>query len=115
ALEVVAVSSLYAFINVTTSACLCVLQDGSSLFCFLSSLGAPRDLPFSLHDALPIYQADFANMILQPGLAMQSQADVGQRADRNRSEEHTSALQSREKLVCRLLPEKKQHSPRAGR
>src|SRR5690606_41927335 len=26
-----------------------------------------------------------------------------------RSEEHTSELQSREKLVCRLLPEKKKH------
>src|SRR5690606_41497174 len=27
-----------------------------------------------------------------------------------RSEEHTSELQSRENLVCRLLPEKKQHN-----
>src|SRR3712207_7219812 len=32
--------------------------------------------------------------------------DVGQRADR-RSEEHTSELQSRQYLVCRLLLEKK--------
>src|SRR5690606_39560466 len=32
----------------------------------------------------------------------------------NRSEEHTSELQSRENLVCRLLIEKKhRHSPRA--
>src|SRR5690606_40752434 len=30
-----------------------------------------------------------------------------QRGDRRRSEEHTSELQSRENLVCRLLPEKK--------
>src|SRR5436309_8080974 len=28
-----------------------------------------------------------------------------------RSEEHTSELQSREKLVCRLLLEKKKHAP----
>src|SRR5690606_40994790 len=30
----------------------------------------------------------------------------------NRSEEHTSELQSRENLVCRLLLEKKKHTPR---
>src|SRR5690606_39560605 len=30
----------------------------------------------------------------------------------NRSEEHTSELQSREKLVCRLLLEKKNTTPR---
>src|SRR3712207_8923352 len=32
---------------------------------------------------------------------------VGQREDRLRSEEHTSELQSRQYLVCRLLLEKK--------
>src|SRR3712207_8591674 len=32
---------------------------------------------------------------------------VDQRADRRRSEEHTSELQSRQYLVCRLLLEKK--------
>src|SRR5690606_40976576 len=31
----------------------------------------------------------------------------GYRQDTERSEEHTSELQSRENLVCRLLPEKK--------
>src|SRR3712207_7590336 len=31
--------------------------------------------------------------------------------DRTRSEEHTSELQSRQYLVCRLLLEKKKHSP----
>src|SRR5439155_9054342 len=33
------------------------------------------------------------------------------RVARNRSEEHTSELQSRGHLVCRLLLEKKKHSP----
>src|SRR5436309_4894437 len=33
------------------------------------------------------------------------------RARRERSEEHTSELQSREKLVCRLLLEKKNKAP----
>src|SRR5438034_7490109 len=32
----------------------------------------------------------------------------------SRSEEHTSELQSHSDLVCRLLPEKKKHPPRAG-
>src|SRR5690606_39698771 len=33
-----------------------------------------------------------------------------EQVDQRRSEEHTSELQSREKLVCRLLLEKKKHS-----
>src|SRR5690606_40195198 len=40
-------------------------------------------------------------------------ARTGRRAGRRRSEEHTSELQSREKLVCRLLLEKTNH--RRGR
>src|SRR3712207_7384581 len=37
---------------------------------------------------------------------------VGQRAaDQRRSEEHTSELQSRQYLVCRLLLEKKKNDP----
>src|SRR5690606_41725045 len=67
----------------------------------------------SLHDALPIY----------PLGRKEAQGDVGQGDDMHhhpggvqgrcfrimqlRSEEHTSELQSREKLVCRLLLEKK--------
>src|SRR5690606_39065298 len=42
----------------------------------------------------------------QPGLGLAA-ADRGQRGADARSEEHTSELQSREKLVCRLLLEKK--------
>src|SRR5436305_7563501 len=36
------------------------------------------------------------------------------RPDRGRSEEHTSELQSRPHLVCRLLLEKKNRAPSAG-
>src|SRR5436309_11451598 len=39
--------------------------------------------------------------------AMWMYIDRGQRRHRDRSEEHTSELQSRENLVCRLLLEKK--------
>src|SRR3712207_6922331 len=35
-------------------------------------------------------------------------------ADRSRSEEHTSELQSRQYLVCRLLLEKKNYGPGHG-
>src|SRR5207302_8649192 len=39
-------------------------------------------------------------------------ADRGIKRKRPRSEEHTSELQSRENLVCRLLLEKKKHKER---
>src|SRR5207302_2315770 len=64
----------------------------------------------SLHDALPISAQEAANFAgefcihscIQYGLAG------------GRSEEHTSELQSRENLVCRLLLEKKKHNLRRG-
>src|SRR5690606_40377354 len=98
---------------------------------------APTALsPLSLHDALPILQKaltaaeqlfDVGRVQLQPrGAAVVALAGVGgclhlpqqgvhfgdgkaaARAHRAvRSEEHTSELQSRENLVCRLLLEKK--------
>src|SRR5204862_1442075 len=67
----------------------------------------------SLHDALPILQpgvhldevelAVFPQEFDRPRAAI---AHVGHRLG-NRSEEHTSELQSRRDLVCRLLLEKK--------
>src|SRR5690606_41996141 len=92
----------------------------------------------SLHDALPIFAAQFADDGLDAGAA---HADAG--ADRVdvaiarvdgdlralaglahgaadddravvRSEEHTSELQSRENLVCRLLLEKKKKTNDSG-
>src|SRR3712207_7532947 len=46
----------------------------------------------------------------RPPLAIRSPADGGGRC--RRSEEHTSELQSRQYLVCRLLLEKKKHLTR---
>src|SRR5690606_16590697 len=64
--------------------------------------------PLSLHDALPISEApgrgDDRGGLL-PGGGRRRGAGRGRR--RHRSEEHTSELQSREKLVCRPLLEKK--------
>src|SRR5438105_12005974 len=76
----------------------------------------------SLHDALPIsgiseHVTDGEDLheprILtgsseRPGLGDHRDPDVLT----NRSEEHTSELQSRVDLVCRLLPEKKNTLPR---
>src|SRR5690606_41599392 len=77
----------------------------------------------SLHDALPIYDNLLANALFADGsaaLLMESSmedAPVSLRTlnfhndlameGEQRSEEHTSELQSRENLVCRLLLEKK--------
>src|SRR5690606_41384993 len=77
---------------------------------------APVLSPLSLHDALPIWPAGAARRRGGAGTASAGPpADrslaSGQRADpprpSRRSEEHTSELQSREKIVCRLLLEKK--------
>src|SRR5690606_40269742 len=101
---------------------------------FHSSHPSTPDLStLSLHDALPIYQLlDHGATQAIIGVAQQATAggqlrrgqgvlvvievaavlavQVTDLTDRrHRSEEHTSELQSREKLVCRLLLEKKKH------
>src|SRR5947209_11129460 len=58
----------------------------------------------SLHDALPI--CDLVGEA-DEGEAADLAELVGQRLHEQRSEEHTSELQSRQYLVCRLLLEKK--------
>src|SRR5690606_40292529 len=88
-----------------------------------------ESFPLSLHDALPIFEGDGVG-------ALRHHQDLGERQaakqggqgqgghessdrlqhagsfsldDGSRSEEHTSELQSRENLVCRLLLEKKKN------
>src|SRR5690349_23778013 len=78
----------------------------------------------SLHDALPIWYRSSSGLILASDLASSWARSSGERsirsADpplytnwasgaRSRSEEHTSELQSRRDLVCRLLLEKKKY------
>src|SRR5437868_13236139 len=65
----------------------------------------PESYTLSLHDALPISLLD-GGAELDPDRVAVRVAQMGD-ADRNRSEEHTSELQSRFDLVCRLLLEKK--------
>src|SRR5438270_10654131 len=70
-----------------------------------------RDLHFSLHDALPIscwrlFLTVIKEAILFCGIPCANALPLLP-ALLNRSEEHTSELQSQSNLVCRLLLEKK--------
>src|SRR3712207_6848762 len=92
------------------------------LIFFLMIRRPPRSTLFPLHDALPIYRVD-ARGLARARRARDEQVrhlrevgadglagDVLAQPDRQRrSEEHTSELQSRQYLVCRLLLEKNTH------
>src|SRR5690606_39459871 len=106
------------------------LQPRRPLWCGLrirrNDAATPALYPLSLHDALPISAVGIADELGHPQ-QRRVVADrfegprvlgvAGERLQRivaeepalevDRSEEHTSELQSREKLVCRLLLEKK--------
>src|SRR6266511_4007872 len=75
------------------------------LFFFFNDTATTEIYTLSLHDALPIYTSlkwvtrRWGSQSRRPG---------------NRSEEHTSELQSRENLVCRLLLEKKKKNAQLG-
>src|SRR5690606_41160000 len=94
---------------------------GALLF-FLTAPAATEIYPLSLHDALPIFHGVDPECLGLAALgAADHQAGAGLVVDQgradprtgavdgvpHRSEEHTSELQSRENLVCRLLLEKK--------
>src|SRR3712207_8719929 len=89
------------------------------MFFFFNDTATTEIYTLSLHDALPIYAA-----VDEPVRGREQRAAGRVRGDREhvlaarlldaaellragRSEEHTSELQSRQYLVCRLLLEKK--------
>src|SRR3712207_7188429 len=82
---------------------------------FFNDTATTEIYTLSLHDALPICGDDGAALHPVPGTALDRQLPAADRArtvrrrlrDLLRSEEHTSELQSRQYLVCRLLLEKK--------
>src|SRR2546422_4391418 len=81
-------------------------------FFFFNDTATTEIYTLSLHDALPIYP------VLRPdnpaGPATSRSTGVTPRTRIwTRSEEHTSELQSRLHLVCRLLLEKKKENERA--
>src|SRR3712207_7977614 len=70
---------------------------------FFNDTATTEIYTLSLHDALPISGAVF-----RPWQRVQSRPRVKHvPTEQTRSEEHTSELQSRQYLVCRLLLEKK--------
>src|SRR2546422_7396493 len=88
--------------------CLILPTHSFSLF-FFNDTATTEIYTLSLHDALPI------SLLESPSRhrsRMVSKGESrGQSSQRQRSEEHTSELQSRLHLVCRLLLEKKKKSP----
>src|SRR2546428_1742101 len=80
------------------------LSPTGSVFFFFNDTATTEIYTLSLHDALPICE------LSQPGVAGRCAGARGHAAAADaagRSEEHTSELQSRSDLVCRLLLEKK--------
>src|SRR3712207_8616515 len=86
-------------------------------FFFFNDTATTEIYTLSLHDALPIYYFQYVATNIE-GLGVLHQGFFEERAkeelghakevsERLRSEEHTSELQSRQYLVCRLLLEKK--------
>src|SRR5207249_11337440 len=71
-------------------------------FFFLNDPATTEIYTLSLHDALPIYMRTLPWPPWSP-------IEGGHLWHRSRSEEHTSELQSRFDLVCRLLLEKKKN------
>src|SRR5690349_23484167 len=81
----------------------CNVVDTLSHF-FFNETATTEIYTLSLHDALPISQiagADWGILVVWINSPVQTPG---------RSEEHTSELQSRRDLVCRLLLEKKKHN-----
>src|SRR3712207_7489242 len=91
-------------------------------FFFFNDTATTEIYTLSLHDALPISRSKSRKWRTKrecpPGLAFPSHRfecrcwSSGASRTRLRSEEHTSELQSRQYLVCRLLLEKKKKKPK---
>src|SRR3712207_7341642 len=89
----------------------------TNLFFFFNDWATTEIFTFSLHDALPIFPAEGADVcrgrVAGPDRGTDRLVDPlggARHHDVVRSEEHTSELQSRQYLVCRLLLEKKNAS-----
>src|SRR3712207_7903511 len=83
------------------------------IFFFFNDTATTEIYTLSLHDALPIYKEvlrttlGYTRPILQYVLTGEVTGPHPSNPTDPRSEEHTSELQSRQYLVCRLLLEKK--------
>src|SRR3712207_8523992 len=85
----------------------------NSYFFFFNDTATTEIYPLSLHDALPISPApprpcpSSLSRPRPPRAGSRGRPSPSSRPRATRSEEHTSELQSRQYLVCRLLLEKK--------
>src|SRR3712207_7224970 len=101
---------------------MCLSQSFFICFFFFNDTATTEIYPLSLHDALPIsargrvVHAALAQARRRAGRIVVRITPVSRPAGgagvRSRSEEHTSELQSRQYLVCRLLLEKKKKKQR---
>src|SRR5690349_24952745 len=92
--------SLVAFIFCLHRQCMSAI----SIFFFSFNATATTEIyTLSLHDALPISLTGF----VEPPRCLEDRFQLPFEHAGGRSEEHTSELQSRRDLVCRLLLEKK--------
>src|SRR3712207_9352209 len=96
----------------------CVYENCYVLFFFFNDTATTEIYTLSLHDALPICinMLKLNEELKRHGVfypddpASYPCSLVGGRIGTGRSEEHTSELQSRQYLVCRLLLEKKKNT-----
>src|SRR3712207_8237345 len=88
------------------------------VLCFFNDTATTEIYTLSLHDALPILAEHEPGVLdrvvrarreVAADVDVEVQAPVAREQVEHRSEEHTSELQSRQYLVCRLLLEKKKH------
>src|SRR3712207_8354081 len=95
-----------------------MLEGDSSVFFFFNDTATTEIYTLSLHDALPISgsttsaTAAAISATIVPPRPIEYRKRWGKTSSEARSEEHTSELQSRQYLVCRLLLEKKNYDNR---
>src|SRR2546430_13246686 len=76
-------------------------------FFFFNDTATTEIYTLSLHDALPIFKEHPIRILLRLSHSSHSPHHRSAPGWQDRSEEHTSELQSQSNLVCRLLLEKK--------